>query len=81
MEDLEEDAQAAPTPTHRPDIGGAQVEDGQDLRELVDALRSQLQSQGEELVARRREVQELHVLLQQKALPEAVGHSWWQFWR
>jgi excisionase family DNA binding protein len=79
LEDLEEDAQAAPTPTHRPDIGGAQVEDGQDVRELVDALRSQLQSQGEELVARRREVQELHVLLQQKALPEAVGRSWW--WR
>jgi len=77
-EDLEEDAQAAPTPTHRPDIGGAQVEDGQDVRELVDALRSQLQSQGEELVARRREVQELHVLLQQKALPEAVGRPWWQ---
>ena len=46
LEDLEEDAPAAPTPTHRPDIGGAQVEDGQDLRELVDALRSQLQSQG-----------------------------------
>jgi len=57
------------------------VEDGQDVRELVDALRSQLQSQGEELVARRREVQELHVLLQQKALPEAVGRSWWAFWR
>ena len=72
---LQEDAQAA----HRPDIGGAQVEDGQDVRELVDALRSQLQSQGEELVARRREVQELHVLLQQKALPEAVGSPWWQF--
>ena len=54
MKDLEEDAQAAPTPTHRPDIGGAQVEDGQDVRELVDALRSQLQSQREELVARRR---------------------------
>ena len=32
----------------------ALVEDGQDLRELVDALRSQLQFQGEELVARRR---------------------------
>ena len=81
MVELEEDAQAAPTLPHRPDIGGAQVEDGQDLRELVDALRSQLQSQGEELVARRREVQELHVLLQQKALPEAVGRPWWRFWR
>ena len=54
MEGLEEDAQAAPTPPHSPDIGGAQVEDGQDLRELVDVLRSQLQSQEEELVARRR---------------------------
>ena len=72
-------ARQTPTPTHRPDIGGAQVEDGQDLRELVDALRSQLESQGEELVARRREVQELHVILQQKALPEAVGRPWWQF--
>ena len=56
------------------------MEDGQDLRELVDALRSQLQFQGEELVARRQEVQELHVLLQQKALPEAVGRPWWRFW-
>jgi len=79
LEGLEEAAQAAPTPPHRPDIG--QVEDGQDIRELVDALRSQLQSQEEELAARRREVQELHVLLQQKALPEAVVRSWWQFWR
>ena len=67
LEDLEEDR-----------TGGAQVEDGQDVRELVDALRSQLQSQGEELVARRREVQELHVLLQQKALPEAGGRPWWR---
>jgi hypothetical protein len=33
----------------------------------------------EELVARRREVQELHVLLQQKALPEAVGRQWRAF--
>jgi excisionase family DNA binding protein len=80
LEDLEEDAQAAPTPPHMPDIGGAEVEGGQDLRELVDVLRSQLQSQEEELAARRREVQELHVLLQQKALPEAVGRPWWQFW-
>ena len=64
LEDLEEDAQAAPTPTHRPDIGGAQVEDGQDLRDLVDVLRSQLQSQEEELAGRRREVRELHILLQ-----------------
>jgi DNA-directed RNA polymerase specialized sigma24 family protein len=78
LEGLEEDAPAAPTPPHRPGIG--QVEDGQDLRELVDVLRSQLQSLEEELVARRREVQELHVLLQQKALPEAVGRPWWQFW-
>ena len=79
--ELEGDAQAALTPPPRPDIGGAHVEDSQDLRELVDALRSQLQSQGEELVARRREAQELHVLLQQKALPEALGRPWWQFWR
>ena len=79
--ELEEDAPAAPTPTHRPDIGGAQVEDGQDLRELVTILYSQLQLREEELMARRREVQELHVLLQQKALPEAVGRPWWQFWR
>ena len=63
-----------------PDIGGAEIEGGQDLRELVDVLRSQLQSQEEELASRRREVQELHVLLQQKALPEAVGRPWWQFW-
>ena len=78
---LEEDAPAAPTPPHMPDIGGSQAEDSRALRELVDALRSQLHSQEEELVARRREVQELHVLLQQKALPEAIERPWWQFWR
>ena len=42
------------------------------LRELVSVLQHQVEIQGEELQARRREVQELHVLLQQlqsRALP------------
>ena len=32
------------------------------------------------MVARRREVQGSHVLLQKKALPEAVGRPWRRFW-
>ena len=71
-----EELQARQTPTPQ---GFRWVVELEDLEE--DALRSQLQFQGEELVARRREVQELHVLLQQKALPEAVGRPWWAFWR
>ena len=61
--------------------GNRQLRTPPGFRWVVDTLRSQLQSQDEELVARRREIQELHVPLQQKALPEAVGRSWWAFWR
>ncbi len=66
------------------------------LRELVDTVRGQLdvlqqqlQSQREshqaELDARRREVQELHVLLQQTQAalpaPKVAGRHWWRLWR
>jgi transposase-like protein len=50
------------------------------LRELITQLKSQVETQGVELEARRREVQELHVLLQQfgTALPAAGDNrSWW----
>jgi hypothetical protein len=73
---------AAPTPesqiTAEP-FGGVAGEQGQTAqagqgpsRDLVDALQSQVAAQTEELEARRREIQELHVLLQQlqtRALP------------
>jgi hypothetical protein len=66
--------------------------DHTDLRVLVAALQSQVETQGRqlegyerELEARRREVQELHVLLQQAqaALPAPRDNrSWWQrLWR
>ncbi len=52
------------------------------MEELVAVLQGQVLSQGEELDARRREVQELHVLLQQTqaALPPARdGRPWWRW--
>jgi hypothetical protein len=52
-------------------------------QELIEALQSQIQSQKDQLEARGREVQELHVLLQQAqaALPAPrEGRSWWRFW-
>ena len=74
----EEVAQAEPTPTQGQGIGDAQAREAQVLRELVATLRSQVQDQGVELEARRREVSELHILLQQKALPAPGGSPWWR---
>jgi excisionase family DNA binding protein len=55
--------------------------DTSSLRELVDELRSRVAAQDQELEARRREVQELHVLLQQAQAalpaPQENQHSWW----
>ena len=50
---------------------------------LVTILRDQVQAQAEELDARRREVQELHVLLQgaQAALTAPERRSWWRWWK
>jgi len=49
---------------------------------LVTILRAQVQAQAEELDARRREVQELHVLLQtaQAALTAPARRPWWRWW-
>ena len=53
-------------------------------QELIEALQSQIQSQKDQLEARGREVQELHVLLQQAqaALPAPRdSRPWWRFWQ
>jgi len=52
------------------------------LEALVTTLQAQVQTQGEELDARRREVQELHVLLQtaQTALVAPQSRPWWRRW-
>jgi len=49
---------------------------------LVTALQAQVLAQAEELDARRREVQELHVLLQtaQGALTAPERRPWWRWW-
>jgi len=49
---------------------------------LLLALQAQVQAQAEELDARRREVQELHVLLQtaQTALTAPRSRPWWRWW-
>jgi len=53
------------------------------LEALVTMLQTQVQSQSEELDARRREVQELHVLLQtaQNALMAPTRRAWWRWWK
>jgi len=53
------------------------------LEALVTALQTQVQAQGKELDARRREVQELHVLLQtaQTALTAPERRAWWRWWK
>ena len=55
------------------------------LRELNSVLKERLEVADRELEARRREVQELHVLLQQAqaALPTPVDtrRRWWCFWQ
>ena len=55
------------------------------LHELVDVLKVQVQAQQVELEARRKEVSELHILLQQsqKSLPAPTPRrSWWaRLWR
>ena len=53
MELEEEAAQAEPTQTQGQGIADAQAGEAQALRELVEAPRSQVQGQGEELEARR----------------------------
>jgi hypothetical protein len=54
------------------------------LRELVETQRGQLQVLQGELEAKRRDIQELHVLLQRsqdrRALLEPKTRRWWQFW-
>jgi hypothetical protein len=54
------------------------------VRELIASLQAQIQAQQEELEARRREVEQLHVLLQQAqaALPAPRDNRpWWRFWQ
>jgi hypothetical protein len=54
------------------------------LEGMVAMLQDRVNAQQEELEARRREVQELHVLLQQAqaALPAPKDNrSWWRFWQ
>jgi len=53
------------------------------IEALVTTLQAQVHAQAEELDARRREVQELHVLLQtaQTALSPPERHPWWRWWK
>jgi len=52
------------------------------LENLVMTLQAQIQTQADELEARRREVSELHVLLQttQAALTAPKTRPWWRWW-
>jgi len=52
------------------------------LEHLLLVLESQVKTQAEELEARRREISELHVLLQtaQTALAAPKSRPWWRLW-
>ena len=67
----EEEVRAGPMPPHGRGIGDVQIGEAQGLRELVDTLKAQVKAQGEQLEARCREVEELHVLLQEDRNPVA----------
>jgi len=47
---------------------------------LVTALQAQVEAQGQELDARRREVAELHQLLAQQTALNAARRPWWRWW-
>jgi excisionase family DNA binding protein len=57
----------------------------QSLRDMNALLIKRLDLADQELEARRREVQELHVLLQQAQAalpsPQSAQRPWWRFWR
>lgn len=64
--------------------GSSSIGEVKRLDQMVAILENQMALHQEELESRRREVQELHVLLQQAhaALPAPREHGpWWQFWR
>jgi hypothetical protein len=54
------------------------------LEDLIVSLRSQVAAQQEQLVAKDRQIEQLHVLLQQAQamLPAPKdNHPWWRFWQ
>jgi hypothetical protein len=57
----------------------------QTLREMVSILQAQVEADREELASKNKQIEQLHVLLQQAqaALPASRdGRSWWQrLWR
>jgi len=57
-------------------------ENGGTMENLVVTLQAQVKAQADELEARRREVSELHVLLQtvQAALIAPKARPWWRWW-
>ena len=65
------------------ELPGDQPSGGPDRTDaLIARLEAQIAAQQEELEARKREVQELHVLLQQAALPAPRNNRpWWRFWQ
>jgi hypothetical protein len=64
-----------PDPDFKEETGEVQL-----LREMMELLKEELKTKDRQLEAREREVQELHVLLQQAALsaPREDHQSWWR---
>jgi transposase-like protein len=54
------------------------------LRELVANLQDRINAQGKELEAKNKQIEQLHVLLQQAQAalpaPRENGRPWWRFW-
>jgi hypothetical protein len=53
-------------------------------KKLVDVLQGRLEAADQELLSKNKQIEQLHILLQQaqSALPSPQGRqkSWWQFW-
>jgi len=82
MVEIDQDHSTTPPTTGSRDHSSNGNSTGAELESLVAVLQAQVTSQAEELDARRREVQELHILLQsaQSALPPPHNQRrhWWQ---
>jgi len=56
-------------------------QDPQGLDKAVKVLESQLDAARDQLQAKDRQIEQLHLLMSQRALAEGSPAAWWKFWR
>jgi excisionase family DNA binding protein len=83
LPDSQMDSMADCTESSMAELDSATIE-VLNLREMLAMAQSQIANQKEELVSKNKQIEQLHILLQQAqaALPAPRDHrSWWRFWR